>query len=269
MSMNRAYISCLKKIRAMTGVEDLSVDPPGTIKVMDEAYPTFSSTRVALSALRKVYPDVKMFAEEILKRKPEYVKIDENQKPTAKQEESYISWENVLQFRDEYYEDMSPVQRLLMALYTYTPPVRADYTPMRVVDKKPKKLEDGMNYVVLNKSPYFLFHAYKTHATYGDQCIPIPVKLRKEIDTYLGSHPGEYLFQDNGVPWVSARLAATFKKIFQKFHDMDFGITMMRHSYLTHFHKGAKPMADMKKVSGKMMHSPWMNMAYRFIELEE
>jgi hypothetical protein len=267
--MNRAYISCLKKMRDMAGVEDLSVNPPATIAVMDKAYTNFTSTRVALSALRKVYPEVKAFADEIMKRKPEYVKIDENQKPTAKQEESYIPWNKVLEFRDEYYDVMTPTQRLLMALYTYLPPVRADYTPMRIVDKKPRKLEDGMNYVILCKKPYFLFHAFKTHKTHGDQMLGIPAKLQEEIRKYLETNPGEYLFQDGGAPWTSARLADTFKKIFQKFHSMDFGITMMRHSFITAFHKGTKPFKDMKTVSAKMMHSPWMNMAYRFVDLED
>jgi hypothetical protein len=267
--MNRAYLSCLAKMRTVAGTEDLGANPAATIEAMDKAYTTFSSTRVALSALRKVYPDVKAFAEEIMKRKPEYVKIDENQKATQKQEESYISWDKVLEFRDQYYDVMTPTQRVLMALYTYIPPVRADYTPMRIVDKKPKKLEDGMNYVIMCKKPYFLFHAFKTHGTYGDQTVAIPVKLQEEIKKYLEIHPGEYMFQDGGIPWTSARLAETFKKIFQKFHSMDFGITMMRHSFITAFHKGTKPIKEMKAVSSKMMHSPWMNMTYRFISLED
>lgn len=266
--MNRAYVSSIKKLRELTGVEDLSVDPSATIKAMDKNYiPT--STRVALAALRKIYPENKVFQEEMIKRKPMWQKIDENQEATPRQEAAYISWPNVLKFRDEYYDVMTPVQRLLMALYTYLPPVRADYTPVRIVDKKPRKLADGMNYLVRGKQPYFLFHAYKTHATYGDVTAKIPVKLRKEIDTYLGDTPGEYLFQDNGVPWTSARLAETFKKIFQKFHGLDFGITMMRHSYTTMYHKGTKPIKELKKVAGAMMHGPIQNMAYRFIKLED
>ena len=266
--MNRAYVSSIKMLRELTGVEDLSVDPPATIKAMDGHYiPT--STRVALAALRKVYPEVKLFQEEMVRRKPMWQKIDENQEPTPRQEAAYISWPNVLKFRDEYYDMMTPVQRLLMALYTYVPPTRPDYTPMKIVAKNPRTLEDGMNYLIRGKNPYFLFHAYKTHHSYGDVTVKIPVKLRMELDTYLGETPGEYLLQDNGVPWTSARLAETFKKIFQKFHGLDFGITMMRHSYTTMFHKGAKPIMEMKTIAKKMMHGPMQNMAYRFIKLED
>jgi len=268
MSMNRAYISCLKKIRELTGVEDLSVDPAATIKVMDQAYPTFTSTRVALSALRKVYPDVKQFVDEIVKRKAEWMKIDQNQKATPAQEEAYVSWANILKFRDEYYEDMSPVQRLLMALYTYIPPARPDYTPMRIVEKKPKVLEEGMNYLVRCKSPYFLFHAYKTQKHLGDITVMIPKKLETEIDKYLETNPGDYLLQDGKEPWTSARLAATFKKIFQQFHNMNTGITMMRHSYTTAYHAGSKSIKEMKSVAHKMMHGVMQNHAYRFLSLE-
>lgn len=266
--MNRGYISCLKKLREVTGVEDLSADPRQTVKAMDATY-KFTSTRVALSALRKVYPDEKLFIDELIKRKPEYVKIDEAQTATPRQEAKFVSWDNILKFRDEYYEEMSPTQRLLMALYTYIPPVRADYTPMRIVAKKPRKLEDGMNYVILNKKPYFLFHAFKTHVSYGDQIVMIPKKLHSEINKYLEVNPGEYLFQDGGAPWTSARLAETFKKIFQKFHSMDTGITMLRHAYTTAFHAGSKSIKDMKSVAQKMMHGVIQNHAYRFISLEE
>jgi hypothetical protein len=267
--MNRAYISCLKKMRDMAGVEDLSIDPKGTIEVMDKAYTTFTSTRVALSALRKVYPDVKEFATEIMKRKPEFMKIDMDQTATKAQMDKFISWEDILKFRDEYYDEMTPTQRVLMALYTYVPPVRADYTPMRIVDKKPRKLEDGMNYVILCKKPYFLFHAYKTHKTFGDQIVMIPVKLQEEIRKYLETNPGDYLFQDGGSPWTSARLADTFKKIFQKFHSMDTGITMLRHAYTTAFHAGSKSIKEMKSVAQKMMHGVMQSHAYRFITLED
>jgi len=266
--MNRAYVSCLKKMRELTGAEDLSVDPPGTIVIMDKAYPTFTSTRVALSALRKVYPDVKHFQEEIVKRKAEWMKIDQNQKATPAQEEAYVSWPDVLAFRDEYYADMNPVQRLLMALYTYIPPARPDYTPMRIVDKKPRTLEEGINYLVRCKSPYFLFHAFKTHRHLGDIVVAIPKKLETEIDKYLAANPGEYLLQEGGVPWTSARLAETFKKIFQQFHNMNTGITMMRHSYTTAYHAGSKSIKDMKSVAHKMMHGVMQNHAYRFLSLE-
>jgi hypothetical protein len=235
---------------------------------MDSHYiPT--STRVALAALRKVYPDEKFFQQEMVKRKAEWTKIDENQQATPAQEAAYISWPNVIKFRDEYYDEMTPVQRILLALYTYIPPARPDYTPMRIVAKKPRTLEEGMNYLVRGKAPYFLFHAYKTQKHFGDVTVKIPVKLRQEIDTYLGETPGEYLFEDNGVPWTSARLAETFKKIFQKFHGLDFGITMMRHSYTTMYHKGSRPISEMKTVAKKMMHGPLQNMAYRFIKLED
>ena len=123
--MNRAYVSSIKMLRELTGVEDLSVDPPATIKAMDGHYiPT--STRVALAALRKVYPEVKLFQEEMVRRKPMWQKIDENQEPTPRQEAAYISWPNVLKFRDEYYDMMTPVQRLLMAIHMS--PLRAPTT---------------------------------------------------------------------------------------------------------------------------------------------
>jgi hypothetical protein len=269
MSLTPSHISFIKKLRADTGVEDLSVDPKATIAAMDKRY-SLSSTRSVLTALRKVYPDNKEFIAEMHNRYQKFRAIDETQEPTEKQEENFVSWDNILDFRKQYYDEMSLTERLLMALYTLIPPVRADYTPMRIVTVKPKKFEDGTNYLVWNARPHFIFHAYKTHNKYGDKIFKIPPPLKKEIAKYMegGAIDQEYLFEANGEAWTAARLALEVRKIFQKYHKMDTGINLIRHAYLTKYHAGQKPLAELKKTSDAMMHGPMLSQAYRFVSLE-
>ena len=138
MALTPAHVSILKKLRADCGVENLSINPEATLKAMDARY-SLSSTRVALSALRKAYPDAKKFEDEIKKRYRTYRDLDEDQEPTAAQADNFVSWDNIIEFRDQYYDEMTPIQRLLLALYTYNAPVRADYTPMRIENRKPSK----------------------------------------------------------------------------------------------------------------------------------
>ena len=268
MELSASHRSFLKKLRADTGTEDLSVNPAATLKAMDARYIP-SSTRSVLTMLRKVYPDNKKFEQEMKDRYQLYKKIDNTQQPTEKQEENFVSWDNIIAFRDQYYGEMSPVERLLMALYTMIPPVRADYTPMKVVPRKLAKYEDGFNYLVMTKKPYFIFHAYKTHAKYGDKIMPIPKDLEKEIKAYLATVPDNtFLLESGGKAWSAAKLAATVRKIFQKYHSLDTGINLIRHAYLTKYHAGQKPLAELMKVSESMMHGPMLSQAYRFLSLE-
>lgn len=268
MALTAAHVSILKKLRADCGVENLSLNPEATLKAMDTRY-CLSSTRVALSALRRAYPDAKKFEDEIKKRYRTYRDLDEDQEPTAVQADNFVSWDNIIEFRDQYYDDMTRTERLLLALYTYNAPVRADYTPMRIVNRKPSKFEDGHNYLVWNSQPYFIFHAYKTAARYGDMFVKIGSPLKRELSLYLNEYiDNEYLFESKGVPWSATRLALGVRKIFQKFHQLDTGINLIRHAYLTKYHAGQKPLAELKKVSSAMMHGPMLSQAYRFLSLE-
>lgn len=268
MSLTPSHVSFIKKLRADTGVEDLSKNPKATIAAMDKRY-SLSSTRSVLTALRKLYPDNPEFIAEMKKRYQTYKDIDEKQEPTEKQEENFVSWDNIIDFRDQYYTEMSATQRLLLALYTMIPPVRADYTPMKVVSLKPKKYEDGMNYLVWNARPHFIFHAYKTHYKYGDKVFAIPPPLKKEISKYFAAVPTQrYLFESESEPWPASRLALEVRRIFQKYHSLDTGINLIRHAYLTKYHAGQKPLSELKKTSDAMMHGPMLSQAYRFVSLE-
>jgi hypothetical protein len=268
MELSASHRSVIKNLRADCGVEDLSINPEATIKAMDKRY-ILSSSRQALSALRKVYPTAKKFEEEIKARYTKYRALDRSQQPTQKQADNFVSWDNIVDFRDQYYKDMNATQRLLLALYTYIPPVRADYTPMRVVNRKPSKFEDGHNYLVWNSQPYFIFHAYKTAVRYGDKYVKIPTPLKKELTAYLNINTdNEYLFESNGKPWSPTRLGAAVRKIFQQYHQLDTGINLIRHAYLTKYHAGQKPLEELEKVASAMMHGPMLSQAYRFISLE-
>ena len=266
MATSGPHLSILKTLRADCGVQDLSLDAEKTIAAMDARY-SFSSSKVALTALRKEYPANKEFIEEIQDRGVKWKAATENQTATETQVEKYISWDNIIQFRDMYYDEMDGTQRILLALYTYVAPVRLDYTPMKIVTRKPKKLADGFNYLVNSASPYFLFHCYKTHKLYGDKKIVIPAALKKELGMWI-QEGQQYLFEDAGVPWSESRLSQNMVRIFKQFHGMNTGVTMLRHAYATKFHAGQLPLAALKKTAEAMMHSPMQSMTYRFLEFD-
>ncbi len=266
-TLTPTHVSLLKKLRGDTNVEDLSADPVKTMAAVDARY-SFSSTRVAITALRKAYPDVKLFQDEMVKRREEYKKLDRAQEPTDKQKEKFIPWDDIIDLRDQYWEGMTDTERLLISLYTMIPPARADYTPMKIVSRKPTKMEDGYNYLVMRpKTAHFLFHAFKNHKTIGDRYVAVPKKLFAIIQKYV--QPGQaYLLEHAGTPWTEAQLGDGVRKIFQRYLDMNTGISMIRHAYATNIHAGEKSMKENEKIAHSMMHSPDMSQAYRFISME-
>jgi hypothetical protein len=263
----RVYASHIKHLRADTGKEDLSADIKGTFAAMDARY-SFTSTRVALSALRKLYPDNKEIVDEMMRRREQYKKLDTAQEPTEKQKKKFISWDDIITFRTDYQEGMSATEKLLINLYTLIPPARADYGKMLIVDRKPKTPEDGCNYLILRpKTASFLFHAFKTHRTMGDQMAKIPASLQKIIREYV--KPGQkYLLEHDGKPWSDELMSMSVRRMFQKYLHMDTGISMIRHAYCTNVHAGEKSITENGTIAKKMMHSPMLSQCYRFLSLE-
>jgi hypothetical protein len=269
-TLSPSHKSIIRKLQADTQAENLAAAPAKTIAAMDNRY-SHSSTRVALSALRKLYPNCAAFEKEMKKRQPGFLKLDESQEPTQKQRDKFMSWDALKDFREQYKDDMSDEEYFALCLYTMWEPARVDYTPMKVVSRKPRKLEEGMNYMVVGKSSITtIFHAYKTHWKYGDVVRKMPKALERVTREWLAKHPGTYLFQDaSGQPWQPQRLAAAVRSPFQRIHKMDTGISMIRHAWATKFHAGQKPLKELKKAANNMMHGVLQQQAYRFLDLED
>lgn len=260
--------SIIKKLREDRQVEDLSVDPTATLEAMDKRY-SMSSTRVAITSLRKVYPDCKTFQEEMSKRFTTFKQIDKSQTPTDKQSAAHIDWDTIITWRDTSGATLPIVDRLLVGLYTYIEPQRLDYTPMKIVSRLPKKLEDGMNYLMLaKKSGKFLFHAYKTASKYGDRTFHMPAALYKLVMEYLGDRKTGYLFQDASIAWSPTRLGSNVRRIFVKHFNKDYGVNNLRHSFITKINEGIPSLKHLEDAAKKMGHDVITHQTYRHIPLE-
>lgn len=261
--------SCIKKLREDTGIEDLTSDPAKVIAAMDKRY-SMSSTRVALTSLRKLYPECKAWSDEMTKRFATFKAIDKSQEPTEKQAEAHIDWDTIIAWRDSSGAELPATDRLLVGLYTYIEPQRLDYTPMRIVGRLPKTLEDGINYLVIGKKDArFVFHAYKTAHKYGDRAMHLPEPLLKLVMEHLGARRSGYLFQDASIAWTPARLGSTVRRIFVKHFGKDFGVNNLRHSFVTKINAGMPSLAHLEEAAGKMGHDVITHQTYRHLSLEE
>jgi hypothetical protein len=260
--------SCIKKLREDTGLDDLTSDTVKVLAAMDKRY-SISSTRVALTSLRKLYPDCKAWSEEMTKRFATFKAIDKSQVPTEKQVDAFIDWDSIITWRDASGAEMPILDRLLVGLYTYIEPQRLDYTPMRIVGRLPKVLEDGINYLVMaKKNARFVFHAYKTAAKYGDRAFHIPTPLYNLILEYLGDRRAGYLLQDASIAWTPTRLGANVRRIFVKHFNKDFGVNNLRHSFVTKINEGMPSLPHLEEAATKMGHNVITHQTYRHISLE-
>ena len=142
------------------------------------------------------------------------------------------------------------------------PPARLDYGEMKIVLVEPAKLVG--NYLILDTHPYFLFSDYKTFSTYGILRNPIPPQLLKVIRNYI-EFSDEYLLisKTEGGPLGDVALGQLIISIFQKHCKKNIGVSILRHSYISHLRAKEMPIVESNKLAHQMMHSPKMSMIYR------
>jgi hypothetical protein len=122
---------------------------------------------------------------------------------SEKQEENYISWEDVMTKQEELrtaakavpakaitdaqYETL--LRNVVLSLYTSLPPRRnLDYVNMFVIRKWTDKLPTDRNYYDVSEKK-FVINTYKTARTHGQIQIPVPEVLVSDIALYLKQHP--------------------------------------------------------------------------------
>ena len=153
---------------------------------------------------------------------------------TEKQEDYWISWDDIIKRRDE----LEGVEKVLLSLYTMLPPRRAkDYGDMKI------NSHTGNSFDIKNKQ--FIFRDYKTEKVYGEQKIDVPADLYSVLMNYLdGRTSGDLL------PFNTPNLTKKLQKIFKP---KKISVNALRHIYDTH-HFGETQTA-MTNAANVMAHS--------------
>jgi hypothetical protein len=175
----------------------------------------------------------------------EYIKPINKQRnsgeKTEKQEEYWLSWDDIIKRRDE----LEGVDKVLLSLYTMLPPRRAkDYGEMKVwggVGPVPT------GNVFLTDTHEFVFRNYKTKGVYGEQRIAVPDDLYKVLIDYFTDKGQE---QGDLLPFNTANLTKKLQKIFKP---KKISVNALRHIYDTH-HFGEAQEA-MTNAANMMAHS--------------
>lgn len=221
---------------------------------------------------KKVYNH---YTEKLDGKVKEMETIDKNKK-NDKQEKNWISWEDVLNIKNDLEEKLNDLKKnitakqyenilkyFVLSLYTDIPPRRnKDYQDMVIVKKCNDSLSKDKNYFCLDDKK-LIFNVYKTSKSNGTQEEDISENepLLKAFNLYFKYHPlnkGRFgknkqiplLVKQSGEPLNNINsMTRLLNKIFGK----KVGASMLRHIYLSN--KYGDVLEDMKEDAEDMGHS--------------
>lgn len=125
-------------------------------------------------------------------------------------------------------------QYLVVALYTLQPPVRLNYSDMKII-KNEDEIKEGKNYL-LNKSrnkKQFIFQDYKTSKKHGKITQPINKELNTIINKWLKVNKTDnFLIDQKGNSMNANQLGKFITKAFD-FTGKKITLNLLRHIYIS------------------------------------
>jgi len=164
-----------------------------------------------------------------------------------------VAWTAVQALQPKALAELSSEDYLIYSLYTFVPPVRADYCGM-VFTSKPGDDLSTKNYILTSEGDwFFVFNDYKTQKTYGQVKNIIPDDL-KEI---LKTHEADGSILNLSENALTKRVISVFKKL-----GVQTSITGLRHSFITHFLSKKRSILEKEVIAQMMMHSTGLQERY-------
>lgn len=246
---------------------DAFTNPSALLKWFETQKQGASSQKLYLSAVKNADPEKfpKVLQDKINELYEQQNKKDSEQVLTAKQQDNFVKWEDIVAVQKKLADlpDKSQSkwrQYLITSLYTLNAPVRADYGEMEVFPKYNKKRTG--NELIWNKNPKFIFRVYKTAKTYGEVVIPVSKQLQAVIRgwfEFLGGTPKYLLGAASSTP---STFAGYITDVFRKHTGKEVGVSLIRHSYITHMFPKLKSIKQKEELAKKMLHSKELQEKY-------
>lgn len=192
-----------------------------------------------------------------------------NNEPTNNQIEvaSAVDWQTIIKKRDSLPSGSN--ERLLLSLYTYLPPVRADYYNVRI---NPKTTEGKFNLLLLDKThaenSFMIIRDFKTASKYKEIKHTLPVQLFNEIHESLKKVPRNFLFvmpTDLTRPYDRGSFSKWANKVLQQLFNIPINLTSLRHLYVSTLDFNKTRASELEKIGNSMGHSIAMQKGYQWI----
>lgn len=230
-----------------------------------------SSQKVYLSAIKNADPAgfPKILQDKLNELYVEQNKRDVKQVLTEKQQQNFVKWSELLAVQRRLAEQEKTMaqwkQYLVVSLYTLTPPVRADYGAMEVHTRRDKSRTE--NELIWNSKPTFIFRKYKTAKTYGEVELPVPKPLADIIRQWFGMLGGVPTYLLGDAEMTPNTFAVYVARVFKTYTGKEVGISLIRHSYITHAYPSLRTIAQKQKLATQMLHS--RDLQEKYISLKD
>jgi len=190
-------------------------------------------------------------------------------KPTQLQEARgghKLTLHNLVNKRDN--NDIDIINRLLLAIYTIIPPVRADYYATHII--KDGEIPETDNYIILkNKYAELVIRKYKTSRKHGEIRHPrLPDELYNLIVKSLEKYPRKYLFEKNGKPYTPNGFCKWSSTTLEKLFNVEITLTMIRHIYISSLDLSKMTVEEKKNIGKLMGHTIGIQAEYEWKDLD-
>lgn len=200
--------------------------------------------------------DIREIDNLFLKYKTLKEQTDDNFEANEKQNNNYISYDELVNHYRKIKDKMNWKHRLIYGLYVLQPPLRADYGDVKVIiktDDDGENLDDmisdkNQNYYLVHNST-FIINQYKSNKVMDKNGKlvhkPLVFEVNEEVadliyDSLKASiefgEPRKYLIEDQyGKPMSANALSKMIIAISKKYYDMPISINDIRHIYSSRF----------------------------------
>jgi len=189
--------------------------------------------------------------------------------PTDLQKSKVMPWADILKVRDAL---PLSTAKLLLAMYTYIPPIRADLFACRLYEETPEETPTEDNYIVLEKkNPRLVLNDYKTKKVYGTIQISLPKVLYEMIRQCIkeGICKGEYLFAHlSGTPYDRPGFSSMSRRLLNKAFEKPMTLTAIRHIFSSTIDNN-RPVKELRLISDSMGHSVSTQKLYKWDEVAD
>jgi len=276
------YSGILNELKTEFQCEDMKFakDTQAVITYIENLPKAFASKKLYYAVLTSTIRDLKIGKTKLLRQAEEIYRakmieyneklseIAEQQQMSEREEKIWLDWSEVLEAHSKLKEVaekdiFSYRDYVILSLYVLLPPVRADWSPVRIVQQEDDQKDNQL--VVDISGMVFVLQEYKTAKIHGVKRITIPEPLVSILREWLCRNTESWLFTTRGVPCTSEWLSSRIKAIMKRMTGKSAGINILRHSYITHMRQGEAPVLEQRNLANSMCHSVFQSQLYRRI----
>jgi hypothetical protein len=186
------------------------------------------------------------------------------QKPTALQEKkggTKLTYQDIVTKRDEL--ETGSISKLLLAFYTYLPPVRADYGSVAIIHAEDETTSPNYIRIIDEGHAVCILTEFKTAKRYKKIENPLPDTLLQELQASLLKQPRTHLFvNQNNKPFTRNAFTVWTKRILSKLFDTQLTLVIVRHLFLSTIDYNNSTAEELLELGNKMGHSIQMQREY-------